>query len=99
MSGLKLGMFREALKEKDDMPSFLGDYFNTFWAFLRTSPVLFKAEIKYTPPCPGCLRCFKEPVPTNQNQSWFSKLFRARKSKFEIEFYKMSGLRYHQQLL
>ena len=84
MSGVRLGMFREALKKKDDMPSFMGDYFNTFWAFLRTDKENFKAEIRYTPPCPGCLKCYVEDSSKSNSWSLLSRIgsiFRARKGK------------------
>jgi acylglycerol kinase len=85
MSGVRLGMFREALKRKADMSTILGDYFTTVWSFLWTDETIFKAEIRYTPPCPGCLKCFKEePAKVNQNNSMVSRVmsvFRPRQAQ------------------
>ncbi|CAG7722994.1 unnamed protein product [Allacma fusca] len=84
LSGVRLGMFREALKRKADMSTILGDYFTTFWSFLWTDEQIFKAEIRYTPSCPGCLKCFKEEPIKNQNTSFVSRVmsvFRPRQAQ------------------
>jgi len=41
------------------MPSLFPNYFASFWSLFRTPEKTFKAEIRYVPPCDGCVKCAK----------------------------------------
>jgi len=57
LAGISIGMYREAQKIKSEMPSLFPNYFATFLSLFKTEDKLFKANIKYIPPCDGCLKC------------------------------------------
>ncbi|CAL8113166.1 unnamed protein product [Orchesella dallaii] len=58
--GINMGQYREAKKIKDEMPTFFGQFFTTFWSLLRVQPQIVKAQLNYIPSCSGCTKCKKE---------------------------------------
>ncbi|ODN00086.1 Acylglycerol kinase, mitochondrial [Orchesella cincta] len=58
--GVNLGQYREAKKIKEEMPSFFGQLFTSFWSLLRVQPLIVKAQLNYIPTCSGCAKCKKE---------------------------------------
>lgn len=81
MTGLNIGQYREAAEIKKTIPSFLGEYLTTFISLLRTPKQVFKAEIRYTPACYGCKRCYIQEQIKSESKSLWSRFYSVFRTK------------------